>query len=97
MDNHGNKFWSGSKLFPHTLDLNPRENSQHLNFIFFAAGLHAQSLCIPFNLTQDSICDIVEAMEVEPFVFTGGNKDNRDREVIEKKKSELPPREMIAS
>ena len=36
-------------------------------------------------------------MEFEPFVFTGGNKDNRDREVLEKKKSELPSREMIAS
>lgn len=60
IDANGNKFWSGNKLYPTPIDFDEmvgvslagkvhQQNTTHLQFVDYAAILHAQSLGITVN------------------------------------------------
>ena len=91
MDENGNKFWSGSKLFPHpiTHDLS---NPLHYQFVFCAASLHAQSLGIECSLSADAIRQIGLSVQFPSYEYHGSSDA---MEVIAQMISELPARETL--
>lgn len=62
MDSKGNKFWSGNKLFPHSLRFDPNDETA-VSFVETAALLHAQTLQIPIKYSHEELIKIATSIE----------------------------------
>ncbi|KAM7456148.1 hypothetical protein BLSTO_03093 [Blastocystis sp. subtype 1] len=92
VDENGNKFWSGNKLYPTAIEWN-ETNSHHVDFVQYAAILHAASLDIPAGPAEEDrqhVIDVVKQMTFPPFAPRDPNATNT-AEVIAQLASELPP------
>ncbi|KAK8823057.1 hypothetical protein WA538_002210 [Blastocystis sp. DL] len=93
VDENGNKFWTGNKLFPTAVAFDAR-NPHHVEFVRYASLLHAECLGIPAEDDVDHIVKVANAMKFPPFVPRNTNVTNTN-EIIANLVKELPPRESL--
>lgn len=93
MDSKGNKFWSGNKLFPHSLRFDPNDETA-VSFVETAAVLHAQTLQIPIQYSREGLIKIATSIE-----FSDGSSGYSEiisrHEIYQWEEEELPAPETI--
>ncbi|KNB42290.1 hypothetical protein JH06_5738 [Blastocystis sp. subtype 4] len=103
VDENGNKFWSGSKLFPTAIEFDA-SNPSHVNFVRYGALLRAACLGIPVEDHVEHMIEVVKNMKFSVFTPQDPSREGivdmtldvaNTNEVIAQMISELPARETL--